>query len=286
MARPIRLEFPGAIYHVTTRGNGGDDIFLDDQDRLQFLTALGEVVSRAGWIVHAYVLMDNHYHLLIETPKDNLSLGMRQLNGVYTQRFNIIHGSGGRVFQGRFKAILVERDGFLLELCRYLVLNPLRLKAVKNINRYRWSSYRATAGEIQAPAWLNTDWVLSHFGRSSSVAQRKYAEFIEAGIKLPSPLSKVKAQILLGSAAFVKKMKQRLLTSVDIKKSVRDKKQLKRPRLSSLFSVKIRKEKSLRNEAIKRAYQEYAYTMAEIADAAQIHFSTVSKVIKMGEQSA
>lgn len=286
MARPIRLEFPGAIYHVTTRGNGGDDIFLDDQDRLQFLTALGEVVSRAGWIVHAYVLMDNHYHLLIETPKDNLSLGMRQLNGVYTQRFNIIHGSGGRVFQGRFKAILVERDGFLLELCRYLVLNPLRLKAVKNINRYRWSSYRATAGEIQAPAWLNTDWVLSHFGRSSSVAQRKYAEFIAAGIKLPSPLSKVKAQILLGSAAFVKKMKQRLLTSVDIKKSVRDKKQLKRPSLSSLFSVKIRKEKSLRNEAIKRAYQEYAYTMAEIADAAQIHFSTVSKVIKMGEQSA
>lgn len=286
MARPIRLEFPGAIYHVTTRGNGGDDIFLDDQDRLQFLTALGEVVSRAGWIVHAYVLMDNHYHLLIETPKDNLSLGMRQLNGVYTQRFNIIHGSGGRVFQGRFKAILVERDGFLLELCRYVVLNPLRLKAVKNINRYRWSSYRATAGEIQAPAWLNTDWVLSHFGRSSSVAQRKYAEFIAAGIKLPSPLSKVKAQILLGSAAFVKKMKQRLLTSVDIKKSVRDKKQLKRPSLSSLFSVKVRKEKSLRNEAIKRAYQEYAYTMAEIADAAQIHFSTVSKVIKMGEQSA
>lgn len=286
MARPIRLEFPGAIYHVTTRGNGGDDIFLDDQDRLQFLTALGEVVSRAGWIVHAYVLMDNHYHLLIETPKDNLSLGMRQLNGVYTQRFNIIHGSGGRVFQGRFKAILVERDGFLLELCRYVVLNPLRLKAVKNINRYRWSSYRATAGEIQAPAWLNTDWVLSHFGRSSSVAQRKYAEFIEAGIKLPSPLSKVKAQILLGSAAFVKKMKQRLLTSVGIKKSVRDKKQLKRPKLSSLFSVKVRKEKSLRNEAIRRAYQEYAYTMAEIADAAQIHFSTVSKVIKMGEQSA
>ncbi len=285
MARPIRLEFPGAIYHVTTRGNGGDDIFLDDQDRLQFLTALGEVVSRAGWIVHAYVLMDNHYHLLIETPKDNLSLGMRQLNGVYTQRFNIIHGSGGRVFQGRFKAILVERDGFLLELCRYVVLNPLRLKAVKNINRYRWSSYRATAGEIQAPAWLNTDWVLSHFGRSSSVAQRKYAEFIEAGIKLPSPLSKVKAQILLGSAAFVKKMKQRLLTSVGIKKSVRDKKQLKRPRLSSLFPVKVRKEKSLRNEAIKHAYQEYAYTMAEIADAAQIHFSTVSKVIKMGEQS-
>jgi putative transposase len=282
MARPIRLEFPGAIYHVTTRGDGGEDIFTDDQDRLQFLTVLGEVVSRAGWIVHAYVLMDNHYHLLVETPNGNLSRGMRQLNGVYTQRFNSIHGSGGRVFQGRFKAILVERDDFLLELCRYLVLNPLRLKTVKNISRYRWSSYRATAGEVQAPAWLSTGWLLGHFGRSSSVAQRKYTEFVAAGINLPSPLSNVKAQVLLGSAAFVKKMKLRLLTKVDIK---RGKKKIKRPSLNSLFPLKVRKEKILRNESIRRAYQEYGYTMAEIADAAQIHFSTVSKVIKTGEQA-
>jgi putative transposase len=279
MARPIRLEFPGAIYHVTTRGDGGEDIFTDDQDRLQFLTVLGEVVSRAGWIVHAYVLMDNHYHLLVD---GNLSRGMRQLNGVYTQRFNSIHGSGGRVFQGRFKAILVERDDFLLELCRYLVLNPLRLKTVKNISRYRWSSYRATAGEVQAPAWLSTGWLLGHFGRSSSVAQRKYTEFVAAGINLPSPLSNVKAQVLLGSAAFVKKMKLRLLTKVDIK---RGKKKIKRPSLNSLFPLKVRKEKILRNESIRRAYQEYGYTMAEIADAAQIHFSTVSKVIKTGEQA-
>ena len=105
MARPIRLEFAGAIYHVTTRGDEGSDVFIDDQDRLQFLAVLSEVVSRTGWLVHAYVLMDNHYHLLIETPTDNLSRGMRQLNGVYTQRFNSTHGSGGRVFQGSFAAI-------------------------------------------------------------------------------------------------------------------------------------------------------------------------------------
>lgn len=283
MARPIRLEFPGAIYHVTTRGNGGEDIFIDDQDRQEFLTVLGEVVFRAGWIIHAYVLMDNHYHLLIETPNDNLSRGMRQLNGVYTQRFNSRHCSGGRVFQGRFKAILVERDGALLELCRYVVLNPLRLKAVKNISRYRWSSYRATAGEVQAPAWLNTDWVLGHFGRSSKVAQRKYTEFVEAGIALPSPLLNVKSQILLGSAAFVKKMKQRLLNKPDVK---RGKKQPRRPSLNSLFPLKVRKENALRNQAIQHAYQDYGYTMAAIADAAQIHFSTVSKVIKSGEQTS
>jgi REP element-mobilizing transposase RayT len=282
MARPIRLEFPGAIYHVTTRGNEGDDIFVDDQDRQQFLAVLGEVVSRTGWLVHAYVLMNNHYHLVIETPINNLSRGMRQLNGVYTQRFNSCHGSGGRVFQGRFKAVLVEREKFLLDLCRYVVLNPLRLKAVKNISRYRWSSYRATAGEVQSPAWLTTDWVLGHFGRSSNVAQRKYAEFIEAGVNLPSPLSKVKSQVLLGGTAFVKKMQQRLLSKVDIK---RDKKQPGRPKLNALFPLNVRKEKSLRNEAIKQAYQIYGYTMAAIADAARIHFSTVSKVIKMGEQA-
>ncbi len=282
MARPIRLEFPGAIYHVTTRGNGGGDIFVDDQDRKQFLTVLAEVVSRTGWIVYAYVLMDNHYHLLIETPNSNLSRGMRQLNGVYTQRFNSRHGTGGQVFQGRFKAVLLERNAFLLELCRYIVLNPLRLKAVKNISRYKWSSYRATAGEVGAPAWLNTAWILDHFGRSSSVAQRKYAEFVGAGAGLPSPLSKVKSQILLGSAAFVKKMKQRLLSKVDTK---RDRKKIRRPNLKSLFPAKIRNDKVMRNEVIRRAYQEYAYTMAEIADAAQIHFSTVSKVIKSGEQA-
>jgi len=282
MSRPIRLEFPGAIYHVTTRGNAGEGIFIDDQDRQEFLTVLGEVVSRTGWIVHAYVLMDNHYHLLIEVPNSNLSRGMRQLNGVYTQRFNNRHGCGGRVFQGRFKAILIERDGYMLELCRYLVLNPLRLKAVKNISRYRWSSYRATAGEVQAPVWLNTAWLLGHFGRTSSVAQRKYAEFVAAGVGSPSPLSEVKSQILLGSSAFVKKMKLRLLTKTDIKHG---KKQTKRPSLHSLFPVRIRKDKALRNDSIKRAYQEYGYTMAAIADAAQIHFSTVSKVIKMGEQA-
>ena len=283
MARPIRLEFPGAIYHVTTRGDGEGDIFIDDQDRQQFLAVLGEVVVRAGWIVHAYVLMDNHYHLLVETPMANLSRGMRQLNGVYTQRFNRLHGSGGRVFQGRFKAILVERDSALLELCRYVALNPLRLKAVKNISRYRWSSYRATAGETKSPAWLNTGWVLSHFGRSMSVAQRKYIEFVAAGTALPSPLDRVKSQILLGSPAFVTKMKQRLVSNVDNK---RNKKPIKRPKLSSLFPMNVRNEKTLRNEAIKRAYQEYGYTMAAIADAAKIHFSTVSKVIKTGEQAA
>lgn len=127
-----------------------------------FLGGLGEVIARFGWLCHAYCLMDNHYHLLIETPEANLSLDMRQLNGVYAQRFNRRHGRVGHVLQGRFKAIVVDRDSYLLELCRYVVLNPIRAGRVEHIERYAWSSYPATIGLAQCPAWLKTDWVLGH----------------------------------------------------------------------------------------------------------------------------
>lgn len=162
MARPLRLEFPGAIYHVTARGNAQNDTFLDDEDRQLFLACLGEIVTRLNWLCHAYCLMDNHYHLLIETPEGNLSRGMRQLNGVYTQRFNRRHKRVGHLFQGRFKAIVVERDSYLLELCRYVVLNPVRARMVKHIEHYPWSSYPATMGLVPKAAWLSTDWLLSH----------------------------------------------------------------------------------------------------------------------------
>src|SRR5258706_8306926 len=154
MSRPLRLEFPGAIYHVTSRGNARAPIFADDGDRELFLETLAHVVERFHWLCHAYCLMDNHYHLLIETPDPNLSKGMRQLNGLYTQRFDRRHGRVGHVFQGRFKAILVERDSYLLELCRYVVLNPVRAKMVKQPKQYQWSSYRATAGIDAAPPFL------------------------------------------------------------------------------------------------------------------------------------
>ncbi len=163
MARPLRLAYPGAFYHVTTRGNARQAIYLDAQDRQMFLAGLEEVVTRYHWRCHAYCLMDNHYHLLLETPQENLSAGMRQLNGVYTQRFNRCHARVGHVFQGRFKAVLVERDSYLLELCRYVVLNPVPAGMVKQPERYRWSSYRATAGLEKAPEWLTRAWVLGQF---------------------------------------------------------------------------------------------------------------------------
>ena len=130
MARALRIEYPDAVYHITSRGNARNEIFADDQDRDNFLTVLGVVVKRYNWLCHAYCLMDNHYHLMIETPDANLSRGMRQLNGVYTQKYNWRHSKTGHIFQGRYKSILVEKENYLLELCRYVVLNPVRANMV------------------------------------------------------------------------------------------------------------------------------------------------------------
>jgi REP-associated tyrosine transposase len=154
MARPLRLEFAGALYHVTSRGDGREDIYRADADRRGFLDVLGEVQGRFHWTVHAYCLMSNHYHLLIETPDANLAKGMRQLNGVYTQRFNRSHDRGGHVFQGRYKAILVQKEAYLLELARYVVLNPVRARMARTPGEYPWSSYRAMIGAAVAPEWL------------------------------------------------------------------------------------------------------------------------------------
>ena len=126
MARPLRLEFAGALYHVTSRGDRREDIYLDDGDRQDWLAVLAHVCERFNWVVHAYCQMTNHYHLLVETVDGNLSQGMRQLNGLYTQRFNRRHRQVGHLFQGRYKAILVQKEAHLLELSRYVVLNPVR----------------------------------------------------------------------------------------------------------------------------------------------------------------
>jgi putative transposase len=167
MARPLRIEFAGALYHVTSRGDRREDIYADDTDRDTWLAVLDEVCHRFNWAVHAYCLMSNHYHLPLETPEGNLSAGMRQLNGVYTQRANQRHGKVGHVFQGRYKAVLVEREAHLLELARYVVLNPVRARIVREAGAWPWSSYRAMVGRVPAPPWLEVDGLLAQLARSS-----------------------------------------------------------------------------------------------------------------------
>ncbi len=173
MARPLRIEFPGALYHVTSRGDRREAIFEDGEDRLLFLHTLAEVVDRFNWLCHAYCLMTNHYHLLVETPDGNLSKGMRHLNGVYTQATNRRHMRSGHLFQGRFKGIIVDKDGYLLELTRYVVLNPVRAGMVRQPGKWQRSSYRAMIGETPAPAWLATDGILAQFAKRRITAQRR-----------------------------------------------------------------------------------------------------------------
>jgi REP element-mobilizing transposase RayT len=215
MARPLRLEHPGAIWHVTTRGNERRAIVRSDTDRRIFIDLLGETVTRHRWILHAWVLMTNHYHLLIETPVPTLSSGMKRLNERYAARFNQRHNRVGHLVQSRFKAILVERESHLLELIRYVVLNPRRAKMVRFPGDYAWSSYRATAGLAPAPAWLEVGWTLDRLAPGVARAEQHeaYRRFVsEARDAEYNPWELVVGQLYLGGEQFCERM-QALVTS-------------------------------------------------------------------------
>jgi len=160
MTRPLRIELASGLYHVTSPGDRREDIYLDDEDRRLWLEIFGAVCRRCNWVCHAWCQMSNHYHVVVETVEGNLAQGMRQLNGVYTQAFNRRHGRVGHVFQGRYRAIIVEKDAYLLELMRYVVLNPVRAGVVADAANWPWSSYRAMVGTTSPPEWLQTDWML------------------------------------------------------------------------------------------------------------------------------
>ncbi len=210
MARPLRVEFPGAVYHLTARGNARQDIYLDDEDRQRFLMLLSREVEQQGWRCYAYCLMGNHYHLLIETPEGNLVQGMRRLNGVYTQSFNRRHGRVGHVFQGRYQGIVVDRDSHLLELCRYIVLNPVRAEIVEQAAAWPWSSYLATVGKVAHPQWLDTAWLLGQFGYTNKQAKAAYRRFITQGTGSASPWDELRGQMWLGDDAFRGRMEKLL----------------------------------------------------------------------------
>lgn len=273
MARPLRVEFSGAIYHLTSRGNARQKVFFTDTDRGLFLDTLSQVVSRYGWICHAYCLMANHYHLLVETPKANLSLGMRQLNGMYTQSFNRRHNRVGHLFQGRFKAILVEKESYLLELCRYIVLNPVRVKGKGEIGAWKWSSYRATAGLASVPEFLSTDWILEQFGKKRAKAQKQYRAFVREGLE-NRPWEELKGQIYLGSEAFIER---HCPGNQALKEIPRVQLKAVKPSLERIFAKSGKR-------AIVQAYKEHGYRLQEIAAHLGVHYATVSRRLKQMEQ--
>jgi REP element-mobilizing transposase RayT/plasmid stabilization system protein ParE len=273
MARPLRLEFPGALYHLTSRGDGREDVFLTAADREAFLQVLTQVVERFAWLCHAYCLMDNHYHLLVETPQANLSRGMRQLNGVYTQAFNRAHGRVGHVFQGRFKSILVEKESHLLELARYIVQNPVRARSVRRAVDWPWSSYRATAGLEAAPSFLTVDWILGQFGRNRRTAQEAYREFVAEG-RGASPWDALVGQVFLGSERFVRRLQAKAGPLSEVPRRQRT----TRPPLATIFA------RGPVEKGIVKAYREHSYTLKEIADYHGVHYATVSRRLRRAEE--
>jgi putative transposase len=209
MARPLRIEFAGALYHVTSRGNERRPIFRGDRDRRTFLTLLEQAAKRFRWSVTAYVLMTNHFHLVIQTPDPNLSRGMQWLNGTYAAWFNHRHQRVGHLFQGRFHAFLVEKEAYFAELLRYVALNPVRAKMVERPEDYRWSSYRATAGLETVPAWLDVASALAWLAIDPAAAKTAYREFVLEKIGCTERLwDKVTHAMYLGREQWTKRMRE------------------------------------------------------------------------------
>ena len=275
MTRPLRIEYPGAIYHVTSRGNAQMDIFNDDGDRNTFYDVLKSARNRFNIVIHAFCLMDNHYHLLVETPDANLSRFMRQLNGVYTQRYNNYYTRSGHLFQGRYKAILVQQDLYLAELSRYIVLNPVRAGMVRAAKDWSWSSYRATAGLSAGISWLSSDWLLSNFAKQRKEAQLLYRRFVSEGRGQEKPWSKLSHQIYLGDEQFVKIMQKKVPVDEDLSEVVSAQKR------STVLSLdEYKRQYSDRNIAICKAYESGGYSMKVIGDYFELHYSWISRVMK------
>ena len=223
MGRPLRIEYPGAVYHVTSRGNERRNIFLGDADRRKFLRILEDYHERYGILIHCYVLMDNHYHLVAETPQANLTKLMHGINSGYTGYFNRKHARVGHLFQGRYRGILVDKDAYLLELSRYIHLNPVRAKLVDKPEQYAWSSYSSYIAKGKEIPWLESNWILSQFGLDRNTSRKRYREFVSKAVEesTESPFGELYGQVILGTAKFIEKTKD-LLKSKEVTQEIVD----------------------------------------------------------------
>jgi len=295
MARPLRINYPGAWHHVMNRGGGSRIIFNDDHQRGVFLELLADLNRMFRVEIHAYCLMDNHYHLLVHTPEGNLQRGMRHLNGVYTQRYNRIEKTDGPLFRGRYKAILIEPDAYLLNVSRYIHLNPTAAGLVERASDYPWSSYRAYVGAVSKSEWLHADFVLSMIGQDQR--QEHYRRFVEAGIdeETATFFGKRKWRPILGSNGF----RTRLLSNLENNPEIPETREaVKKPSLSTIVTLvaglfSISEEEVLRSgfrgrgkinpgrmSAIYIARKIAGYRLNEIASYFGLgHYASVSGIV-------
>lgn len=284
MARPLRIEFPGAVYHVTSRGDRREAIFVDDTDRRALLDVLGVGLERFDACVLAWCFMGNHYHFVLQTRLPNLSLLMRHVNGVYTQRFNQRHHKVGHLFQGRFKAVLVDRDSYLLEVCRYVELNPLRARMVDEVSDWPWSSYAALTGQAACPPWLDRPSVWAYLldvdvysDELAQKAARAYAELVAAGTGVRLWAEHLRQQMYLGDEAFVVRMQalaaDHLVSDKEIPKAQRAS-----PKTLQDWLLEMPGHGG-RDPAIVAAHRQSQLSMSHIARELGLSVSRVSRIV-------
>jgi putative transposase len=261
VVRPLRICYAGAVCHVIARGNARQRIYDDGDDRTGFLDTFAGVVERFKWLCHAFCLMDNHYHLAIELQQPNLSAGMRQLNALYAQRYNRRHNRCGHVFQGRYRSILIEKESHLLSVCRYIVLNPVRAGVCSDAAGFRWSSYRATAGIDPEPRFLETDWILAHFHQNRRAAQLAYRAFVTEAAPATQPRGE-----RIGSDMF---LRRRFGYDDPIPEIPRVQLQPLPLPLDHIFATSP--------TPIATAYRDHGYTLRQIGEHLNRHYSTVSR---------
>lgn len=262
MARQLRIEFEGAFYHITSRGNLREKVFFEDKDKEKFLEVLERTKERYGYLIHAYTLMDNHYHLLIETPKANISRIMQNINTSYTVYINKKYRRSGHLFQGRFKAIIVDKDEYLITLSRYIHLNPVRAKIVQRPEDYKWTSYKAFIGN-GANALVDTPDTLSYFSKEKKKAKKAYRRFVEREIREEeNPFKEVEAGMLLGG----KKLKAKIQKLLDKIKTDEELPQIKRFKekvpIDKIIEVCCKHYGIYQEELFKRGKGKYERQMA------------------------
>ena len=277
MARPLRPEYAGAVYYVSSAGNRGQSIFQNSADGNGWIEILEGICGRFGCRCFGYCLMSDGYHLVIETPKPNLSKSIRQLNGVYTQRSNRLHDTDGHVFRGRYKSIVVQREKYLLPLMAHIFLLPLRAGFVKHPNQFKWSTCRYLYGKDQAPEYIDLEW----FPRGFFSDTDRFDEFLEEN-RSRDVISETRKQIYLGDDEFIELVQEKT------KKASRSRDipryQVTKP-VSSVLNGLARSGHS-RDEAIAKTYLTGDYTLREVADAVSVHYSVVSKIVSEYEKGS
>jgi putative transposase len=301
MGRPLRVEFPGALYHITSRGNEKKNIFRDHSDQTRFSAILQDYHDRFGILIHCFVLMNNHYHIVMETPQGNLLKAMHGINSTYTGYFNRKYDRVGHLFQGRYKGILIDRESYLLEVSRYVHLNPVRAKMVEMPEEYEWSSYGGYISEVRQLRWVEYSWILSNFGTYRNKAMAKYREFVEEVIDkgVQNPFKNVYGQVILGGEKFRERIRA-LIRSQPLGEGIVDRKRFRSfvnvdeliRAVAKAFGIKGEELKArgsrnnkARNVAIYLVKRSCGLSNREIGEIfGGIHYSAVSKASGRFEQ--